>query len=290
MPLARLLLPIVVITAIAAAGCANRHPVRELALQELAQREVALDRAGLQKLTRRRDDDGAYLFADAGYFDDIGTEDFREALKHAAASDNHGLYVMLAIHGPRVSFPSTELATALDQAIDHGNTGLVGLLIRHGARPGPGSLMAATYKDDHALTTLLIDHGADFDVGENQEAVYMAARIGAANALRAFVQHERTPRALVSRSILGAALTEKDDIVRYLVEHGVDANQPDSDGCTPLHSLAQDGSVEIVRYLLDHGAAVNAICRGRETPLKWAHYGSNQPVIAELEARGGVQY
>ena len=287
MQLARLLLPIIII---AIAGCANRHPVRELALQELAQRQVALDRAGLQKLTRRHDDDGAYLFADAGYFDDIGTEDFREALKHAAASDNHGLYVMLATRGPQVSFPSAELGTALDQAIGHGNTGMVELLIRHGARTGPDSLMAAAYKDDHALTTLLIDHGADFDVGENQDAVYMAARIGKTDALHAFVQHARTPRTHVSRSILGAALTEKDDIVRYLVEHGVDVNQPDRDGCTPLHYLAQDGSVEIVHYLIDHGAAINATCRGRETPLKWAHYGSNQPIIDELKARGGVRY
>jgi len=70
----------------------------------------------------------------------------------------------------------------------------------------------------------------------------------------------------------------------------VDVNQPDSDGCTPLHYLAQDGSVEIVRYLIEHGAAINATCRGRETPLKWAHYGSNQPIIDELKAHGGMRY
>jgi hypothetical protein len=79
------------------------------------------------------------------------------------------------------------------------------LLIRHGARSGEATLLAAAYTDDYALARLLVEEGGDFSLGRNR------------------------------------------------------------------------------------GAAINATCRGGETPLKWAHYGDNRPAIDYLRSVGGVQ-
>lgn len=74
----------------------------------------------------------------------------------------------------------------------------------------------------------------------------------------------------MNQAIFYGALTEQSDVVEYLVESGVDVNHEDSDGCTALHYLAQDGLVDIVSYLVERGAQVNKTCRGSETPLKLA--------------------
>ena len=43
-----------------------------------------------------------------------------------------------------------------------------------------------------------------------------------------------------------------------LLEHGVNARAEDEDGTTPLHRVAQNGSVEPVCLPLEHGADPNA--------------------------------
>jgi ankyrin repeat protein len=63
--------------------------------------------------------------------------------------------------------------------------------------------------------------------------------------------------------------------VRDLIAKGVDVNQTDEQGNTPLHTLLAiqssmddiDKKVEPVRTLLTHGANVNAVNRNGDTPL-----------------------
>jgi ankyrin repeat protein len=47
-------------------------------------------------------------------------------------------------------------------------------------------------------------------------------------------------------------------MVRLLIDYGADINTIDSDGDTPLHRAASQGSLEIVKSLLDAGADVGA--------------------------------
>lgn len=49
---------------------------------------------------------------------------------------------------------------------------------------------------------------------------------------------------------------EKGDLatIKKLVEEGVDINETDKDGNTPLHVAAAKGHMEIVRYLTEHKA------------------------------------
>jgi hypothetical protein len=60
-------------------------------------------------------------------------------------------------------------------------------------------------------------------------------------------------------SLIDAAVSMRSPrIVRLLIAHGADINTIDSDGDTPLHLAANQGSLEIVKSLLNAGADVNA--------------------------------
>lgn len=276
------------------AACSSQPDLRdrnhELALRELQRREVSFDLAGLVQSTRRAQDDGAYLFEEAGFFRDIDDATFKALLLQMAGTRNHGLRVVLERHPRDTRYRAAELQPALDEAVRNGATGAVSLLLGYGGRPGNGTLLHAAYRDDAELARLLLDAGASFAEGENAEAIGMAARLGNLQTLEGFVESGKAPPEQVSKSILKAALREQIDVVRYLVGHGVDVDQADDDGCTSLHSIAQDGTVEMVAYLLDRGADVNKTCRGRQTPLRWAEYGDNREVIDYLVSRGAVTY
>lgn len=84
-------------------------------------------------------------------------------------------------------------------------------------------------------------------------------------------------------------LQEQIEVVEYLVGVGVDINHEDRDGCSALHFLAQDGSVDMIKFMVENGAAVNKTCRGSETPLKWASYGDNTTVMDYLVSVGGTK-
>ena len=72
--------------------------------------------------------------------------------------------------------------------------------------------------------------------------------------------------------------------MRWLELAGVTLNP--KDGPPPLLLAAREGRVNAVRYLLDHGADANAHDRSGNTALAEATYYSQIPVIKELIARG----
>lgn len=275
--------------AVCLAACAQKPNTEAAARKELVRRNISVDLQGLKQATQSRNLDGAYLFEEVGYFATISADDFKSALLHAASTDNYGLQTMLMRHGKDIRYPADELAGSLDEALKYGSARMAGLLIQHGAKPGDASLLHAAYQDDYELVSMLLANGATFDGGENKGAVDMAARLGHLESVKAFVESGKTPPELVDGAIIYAALREQIEVVKYLVGAGVDINHTSRDGCSALHSLAQDGSVEMVRYMVENGAEVNKTCRGRETPLKWASYGNNTAVIEYLQSVGGTQ-
>tara|TARA_R110001606_G_scaffold399268_1_gene583205 strand:+ start:101308 stop:102159 length:852 start_codon:yes stop_codon:yes gene_type:complete len=278
-----------VLFALLASGCEMPSDNSAEARTELARRGISLDIDGLKASTKARSSDGAFLFAEISFFDNITDADLKQILIHATKSYNFGLIRELQRLDSTVQFDATDLQESLDTSVQRGAAGLTAALLRHGARPGPETLFRAAYADDYQQAESLLQYETSFTGEPNNEAVRMAARLGNLQTLKAFVDSSKAPNEQIYQALLFGALTEKADVVRYLVEWGVPVDHPDSDGCTALHYLAQDGLVEDVRYLVEQGAAVNNTCRGKETPLKWAHYGKNQPVIDYLLSVGGTQ-
>src|SRR5262249_39394995 len=68
-----------------------------------------------------------------------------------------------------------------------------------------------------------------------------------------------------------AALMGRVEIVRTLLESGVDPNQAGEEHFTPLMGAVRSGNVEIVKMLLKAGAEVNALNESRETALDLAY-------------------
>lgn len=275
--------------AVLASGCEAPSDRRDDVLGELARRGVTADIEGLKASTRTRDDDGAFLFAEIGFFDPISDADLMEALIHAARTGNFGLAYVLARLDSTAQLDPQKLQPSLDQSVRRGLATLTRTLLRHGARPGPDTLFQAAYTDDYQQTAALLQYAPDFTLARNNEALRMSARLGNLQTLKAFVDSSKAPDEMIHQALHFGALTEQGAVVRYLVDWGVPVDYPDRDGCTALHYLAQDGQVDDVRYLIEQGAAVNHPCRGKQTPLTWAHYGKNQPVIDYLLSVGATQ-
>lgn len=280
---------IIILLALLVSGCERSSENHDDVLAELDRRGISIDIDGMKAATRTRSNDGAFLFDEIGFFDNINDADLKETLIHAVKSRNFELARVLERLDNNVQFDAKEFQKSLDNTVQRGSSALTSALLRHGARPGSETLFRAAYADDYQQAEMLLQYAPHFTGEQNSEAVRMAARLGNLQTLKAFVESGKAPDEQIYPALLMGALTEKGAVVRYLVDWGVPVDYPDSDGCTALHYLAQDGLVEDVRYLVKQGATVNPNCRGKETPLKWAHYGKNQPVIDYLRSVGGIQ-
>lgn len=66
-------------------------------------------------------------------------------------------------------------------------------------------------------------------------------------------------------------------VVKRMLEQGMDPNQPDDQGCYPLHAAAVDLHPSIIQILLNHGADVDCISKEHGTPLMAAVMACSAP-------------
>ena len=71
---------------------------------------------------------------------------------------------------------------------------------------------------------------------------------------------------------------------------GIDFEDADYDGRTPIHLAASEGQLEVIEYLLEAGLKqINPVDRYANTPLDDAKRGGFEAVANFLKANGGRQ-
>ena len=78
------------------------------------------------------------------------------------------------------------------------------------------------------------------------------------------------------------------DLLGLLVEHGLDVDEGDADGYTPLHSAAEHGKLEAVHELLRLGgkASMTKVADIYGTPLHLAAFGGHKEIVLALLDEG----
>lgn len=280
---------IVLFSILAIVSCSKINH-ESMAYEEIRKRELSYNIAGLKSSTRKLDSDGAFLFRDAGFFNNLSDKDRKQLVVHASNTNNFGLVKVLLELNQDPLFSHNELDGHLERAVRQGFERTVRLLIDSGAKLKSGSLFRSIYNDNYGFVSFIIKKGPEFEASEFEESLYVAARIGHIEAIKAIVDSNEAPNFAIENAIFGGAIMEEFEVIKYLIKMGVDVNHRDDDGCSALHSLAQDGTIEMVKFMIESGAEINAECRGRETPLKWAYYGKNEKVIEFLKNNGAQVY
>ena len=142
-------------------------------------------------------------------------------------------------------------------------------------------LYDAISEDDGKKVNALIDQGAPFDTVTGSRYAPLKSAAGSGNnvALKVLLDRGANPNVNRGDAILSAACNKQDKSLRLLFQYGGDMKAKDNDGCTALHCVALDGTLETAKFLISKGANPFAMCRGKEIPLTWANYRKNQSMI-----------
>ena len=110
--------------------------------------------------------------------------------------------------------------------------------------------MRAAFAGGLELTKLLLSHGADPKIISNDGETMLAAACGLA-----FIQGYHR----------GRPLAERLEVVKVFVDLGVDVNQADDHGITPLMAAGNMGDVKMIQYLVDKRPTFAPTIRARRT-------------------------
>ena len=86
--------------------------------------------------------------------------------------------------------------------------------------------------------------------------------------------------------IMAASRGGQVEVIRFLLEQGVDRENGDPEGSTPLHYAAKYGRLHVMHYLLEQGADKEKANNDSETPLLLAAFGGRVEVVRVLVEHG----
>jgi ankyrin repeat protein len=200
----------------------------------------------------------------------------------AAKNDLHAVKLFLAA-GMDPNVKTKTDSTALREAIRAGHTAIVKELVQHKADFDGYELSRAAIQDNVELLRVMLEAGAKTDAKD--EAFLFTASSGRFENMRALfdagvelgtVGEEALRRAAGSRFNGDKASDDtQNDIVRFLIDLGVDPKAPDDKGMSALHYAARNGFAVVTRTLLDQGVKVNGKSKRGWTPLFEALYRYN---------------
>ncbi len=229
-----------------------------------------------------------------------------------AVSDVEKVRVLLK-HGANANAASdtgnTPLIIASEQ---YGSADVLKELLRQGAdvratsRDGESPVRAAARAGDVEALRVLLAHGADVNVvnrttysgSADVSALMIAAEFGHLDCVELLLEKGADVQfASESGNALHfAALTDRKDIGRLLIERGVNVNTTgkrivsfrNDPGFTPLMyaAMTERNDPALVQLLIDRGANVNARASSGETALSLARQRGETRIVAALRAAG----
>jgi ankyrin repeat protein len=148
--------------------------------------------------------------------------------------------------------------------------------VNHRDNKGDTVLGSVIWGRDARMARVLLAHGANPNVtayASETSILQHAAVTGQADIVDLLIEYDVDLAAYGEPSLTVAAWQGKTDIVRALLNAGVDANAGGGyGGQTAVHMAAQNDHVGTVKLLIEHGADVNRLSSDGVTPLRAAIY------------------
>jgi ankyrin repeat protein len=174
-------------------------------------------------------------------------------------------------NGADINILSSKSKTPLDYAIESGRLDIIKALNTKGAETQHSCIYCNPLILENVVTSgdvndviFLKNHGADLFLK---------------NSLEMSLLHT-------------AAWNNNKGVVRYLIAEGLNVNEMDEKGKTPLHYAAMAGNLEIVKILIENGADINAQVTDGEakgmTPYDYAVNAKHKEVAEYLKSIRGT--
>ena len=138
---------------------------------------------------------------------------------------------------------------------------------------GLTALHYSVAKGDTEAVKYLVEHGADVkaqDTVLSRSTIHFAAENGSIECIKFLTEKGAD---LLDRDSFGAtplhyaARSNKLDVVKFLIDRKVDYTAKDVRGWSAMHYAASGGSIDIVKYLLAKGLNINELNESGRTPL-----------------------
>ena len=203
-------------------------------------------------------------------------------LQYACIGGDSGIVERLIDGGAVIDYYSrgTPKTNALCIALQQRNTTITKLLLDRGASPSLAldadvsfplhSIISDGHEDALSLAQILLEHGADADLVDDQgmtaialavekedlEVVRLMLKKNAKTTLRLTTHGGTNILALATRIRTTPQKSLK--MAELMLEHGMDVEFPTAARETPLWWAAKNGNLDVARLLLDHGASIDS--------------------------------
>ncbi|GIL45586.1 hypothetical protein Vafri_2788 [Volvox africanus] len=240
--------------------------------------------------------EGLMAALEAGAYPDFPGTDGGAALYFAAEKGNLEAVKMLLRCGANVNGKNVVGATALHAASTDGHAEVLTVLLEAGAQVevikqgGRTPLHVAAIGGHEAAVRVLLKAGANKDAADDEGKTPMYLAVGnndKTDVVRVLLEANinKDCRTKNGFAIMhSAALKGNDDIIRLLLQAGLDPNPvaPGERAITPLHMAAEQGKAAAIRALAKGGAKLNASgsVRIRTAHLEWEPASRNAENIA----------
>ena len=238
--------------------------------------------APLHVVTRYGYSEVAKILVERGADLSTQTRDGQSPLHVASAYGNMEITRLLVEHGANLTTQDNRGLTPCDVAWREGHSEIAHFLTEHAA------CTTAQADDERTLSPLPEEEqGANATTVANNRwtPLHVAAEQGNAEVVRALVEHGMDVAARADNGwtpLHVASSCGSVEVLRILVEHGADVTARADNGWTPLHVASSCGSVDVARFLVNHGVDATVQATDGRTALLVAAEVGNVAVIRIL--------